>query len=315
MTDLVTLGETMALISAAHPGPLRHAREMTLGIGGAESNVAIGFTRLGGNAAWIGRVGDDELGRLVLRELRAEAIDISHARTDPSAPTGLMIKERRTRGHTSVHYNRSGSAGSRLRPDDIDPQLVRAARILHVTGITPALGDDARAAVQHAMDLAKSASVTVSFDVNLRTLPWDGADAREVLRQLAASADILFATDAEARLLLNTPVDGGGAAQLAELGPRHAILKRGADGALACLDGEICEQAALPVSVADPVGAGDAFVAGFLSALNDGRPPRHALARAAATAAFVVATPGDWEGMPTASELDNITAVADDVRR
>lgn len=122
MSDVVTLGETMALVKADEPGPLAqahaHAHALSLAIGGAESNFAVAVARLGASVTWVGRVGQDSLGDLVLRELRAEGLDVVGVR-DHEAPTGLMVKERRTAGQLRVWYYRTGSAGSRLRPADV----------------------------------------------------------------------------------------------------------------------------------------------------------------------------------------------------
>nr|BFE80362.1 hypothetical protein GCM10020093_029630 [Planobispora longispora] len=116
MTDLVTLGETMALFTARRVGALRHARDFDLGVGGAESNVAIGVTRLGLRAAWIGRVGADEFGELVRSTLAGEHVDVSRAVVDPDAPTGLMVKGRRTADLVDVRYYRSASAAPGSAP-------------------------------------------------------------------------------------------------------------------------------------------------------------------------------------------------------
>jgi len=149
---LVTLGETMALFASDRVGPLRYAATMRVGIAGAESNVAIGVRRLGHPAAWIGRVGSDELGHLVLGRLRGERVDVEAAVVDQDAPTGLMVKEHRTADLTRVVYYRRDSAGSRLQPGDLDEARIRAARVLHLTGITPALSATARAAVHAAAE-------------------------------------------------------------------------------------------------------------------------------------------------------------------
>ncbi len=125
--ELVTVGETLALMSNAQPGLLRHQRRLDLGIGGSESNVAIGARRLGTSSAWIGRVGDDEFGHLVVRELLAETVHV-HATTDPERPTALMVKERRTSDTARVFYYRSGSAGANLAVTDLDRDLIRVAR-------------------------------------------------------------------------------------------------------------------------------------------------------------------------------------------
>ena len=198
---LLAVGETMALLTAAEVGRLRHAGALTLGVAGAESNVAIGARRLGCPAAWVGRVGDDELGELVVSRIRAEGVDVGGVVRDPGAPTSLMLKERRTADLVRVLYYRRNGPGSRLHPDDLDPAQVAAAGVLHVTGITPALSDSARATVDHAVELARAAGVPVSFDLNYRSALWPPEEAAAVCRDLAARADVVFAGDDEAGLL------------------------------------------------------------------------------------------------------------------
>ena len=128
MAGLLTVGETLALGVPPTIGSLTQAPSLRLGIGGAESNVAIGVVRLGGSATWVGRVGADALGERVRRELRAEGV-VAYAIEDPSAPTALMLKERRTAATARVWYYRAGSAGSRLAPDDVPPGLVADAEL------------------------------------------------------------------------------------------------------------------------------------------------------------------------------------------
>ncbi len=146
MTDIVTFGETMAVMSSMTTGPLRHARSLRLGIAGAESNVAIGASRLGASTQWVSRVGDDEFGRLITSTIRGQGVTATAA-IDESAPTGLMFKERRAAGVTAVTYYRSGSAASRLCSDDIDTDDIASSRVVHLSGITPALSSSARDAV------------------------------------------------------------------------------------------------------------------------------------------------------------------------
>jgi 2-dehydro-3-deoxygluconokinase len=313
--DLVTLGETMALFAAADVGPLRHARRMTLGAAGAESNVAIGMRRLGYRASWIGRVGDDELGQLVLARIRAEDVDVSGATVDGGAPTGLMVKEHRTAGVSRVHYYRRGSAGSRLAPEDVDAGRIAAARVLHVTGITPALSASAHAAVEHAVAAARGAGTLVSLDFNYRSALWRAEEARGVLRDLTARADLVFAGEDEAELVVGGVSAGDAAAALAALGPRHAVVKRGEHGAVAVVDGAAVEAPAVGVRAVDPVGAGDAFVAGYLAAVLDGAAPAECLRLGCAVGAFAVTVPGDWEGFPTRSELGLLERAAGTVVR
>jgi 2-dehydro-3-deoxygluconokinase len=300
VTGLVTLGETMALMSA---GPLAHVTSATVGVGGAESNVAIGVRRLGGEATWIGCVGEDSLGTRVLRELRAEGLAVV-AVVDPAAPTGLMVKEAPVPGTSRVWYYRAGSAGSRLRPDDLPPELVAGAEVLHLTGITPGLSPDALAATRHALELA--ADAVVSFDVNHRAPVWAGRDAAVVYRELARAAHVVFAGEDEARLLTGSSTTDP-AERLEEMAAStdgDVVLKRGAEGCLARVDGTTYEVPAVAVAVVDTVGAGDAFVAGYLAELLVGAGAEQRLATATRCGAFTCRSPGDWEGLPTRRDLD-----------
>ncbi|MEV0986475.1 sugar kinase [Streptomyces sp. NPDC049949] len=304
MTALVTLGETMAVLAADRPGPLASGTPLRLGFAGAEATVAIGVSRLGHAASWIGRVGADSAGTMILDGLRGEAVDVTRARVDDSAPTGLMLRERRTPDHTRVTYYRRGLAGARLDPEDIDPELVARARVLHVTGITPALGDGPLAAVRRAVDLARAAGVTVSLDLNYRARLWNREEAAAELTHLVTRADVVFAGPDEASLVVAGADPATMACTLLDLGPREAVLKLGARGAVAVThDGEAVQDS-VPVTLVDPIGAGDAFVAGYLAGLLDGTDLPGRLLLAATCGAFAVAAPGDWEGLPRRAELD-----------
>ncbi|TQK51249.1 2-dehydro-3-deoxygluconokinase [Streptomyces sp. SLBN-118] len=312
---LVTMGETMALLTATGEGPLRHQRTLELGTGGAESNVAIGVSRLGVPAAWIGRVGDDEFGRLVLATLRAENIDTGAVCTDPTAPTGLMLKERRTLIDRRVSYYRRGSAGSYLAPEDVSEHVVAGAALLHVTGITPALSPTAHEAVLRAIRIARRHDVPVSFDVNYRSALWSPQEAHSCLLALARDADVLFAGEDEAALLGATGDHAAMAAHLGAFGPTEVVIKRGAHGAYAIADGTVHEVAAVPTTVVDPVGAGDAFVAGYLAERLAGAPVPQRLQTAAICGAAACAVRGDWEGSPRRAELNRLAQLEMEVQR
>lgn len=315
-TGLVTVGETMVLLTAAEPGPLRHVGSMNVGIAGAESNVAVGAARLGLPAAWIGRVGRDELGTLILSRLRAEGIDVGGAIEDPSVPTSLMLKERRAADIVRVTYYRRDGPGARLHPDDLDHRRIAAAAVLHVTGITPALSPSARATVEAAIDIARGAGVLVSFDLNYRGALWTPDEAGPVLRELARRADIVFAGDDEALLVVDEGPPDVLATRLAELSSGGCgVVKLGPRGAVAAVGGSTLELAALQVESLDPVGAGDAFVAGYLVELVAGEPPERCLETAAGCGAFAVTVRGDWEGAPTRAELALLRAPRGSVHR
>lgn len=305
---IVTFGETMALLHPPEMGSLAHATRLDLGTGGAESNVAIALSRLGTAVTWVGRVGADSLGERVLRELRAERIDV-RAVVDDGAATGLMIKERRTSGVTRIHYYRTGSAGSRLTPRDLDDARIADAALVHVTGITAGLSPTAAETVDVAMAAASEASVPVSFDVNHRSALWVGKDAAAAYRRIVASADIVFAGLDEARMIVGRDLGAAEAAEaIADLGPRQVLVKLGEHGCLARIEGVLHERPAARVRVIDTVGAGDAFVAGYLAELVAGEPTGARLSTAIAAGAFACMNSGDWEGYATREELALLAA-------
>ncbi|WP_255951523.1 sugar kinase [Streptomyces odontomachi] len=331
--DVLTFGETMVALRGS--GPLKLGGAMQVSIAGAESNVAIGLARLGHAVRWAGAVGDDEAGELVLRTLRAEGVDVSGALHDPQAPTGLILFEPRLPEVTRVHYYRAGSAGSRLAPDTIEQAFAqRAPRVLHLTGITPALSPSALAATRRALELARAHRSLICLDVNFRARLWSAEAAGAVLRSFVPHVDVLIASEDELPLCLppdarhaptepaaagatadssgtgpgsGTPGGLGEAAEQAEFllaqGIDQVVVKLGADGAVCHTSHGAVRLPARSVRAVDTVGAGDAFVAGYLSGLLDGEDTTACLDRAVTTGAFAVASAGDWEGAPTRAEL------------
>src|SRR3712207_1589387 len=174
MPGVVTAGETMVLGVPARPGRLRHAPGLELKIGGAESNVAIALSRLGISAGWMSLIGDDEPGRLVLDRVRGEGVDTSMVRRVPDHPTGLYLREQ-VGQETRVYYYRRGSAASIMSEGTFDPQYLRGAEFLHLTGITPALSAACRGFVLWAAREARGGGTRVSFDVNFRSKLWSAA--------------------------------------------------------------------------------------------------------------------------------------------
>jgi 2-dehydro-3-deoxygluconokinase len=283
-------------VSQAH-----RQQRFALTIAGAESNVAIGVSRLGGRSTWFGRVGDDELGAIIRREMRAEGVDVRAVIDE--APTATMVKIHRTGEVSQVLYNRRGGAGSRLSPADLDPAVISAAAVLHVTGITPALGAGPAAAVAAAVDVARAAGVPVSFDVNYRAALCQPEEARAMSGRIVAQADIVFASEHEAALVTGEDSPRAAAKALAEQGVAQAIVKLGERGCLAVIDGKLYQQPARSVAVVDLVGAGDAFAGGYLADFIAGADAERRLVTATDTAAFAVSTRGDWEGLPSRADL------------
>jgi len=317
-TEVVTLGECLASFVAADAGPLAEARGFTRHIAGAEANVAVGLARLGHAVAYIGRVGGDGFGTAILRALRGEGVDVRHLTIDDSARTGVMFRERRVLGAMDVVYHRAGSAGSRLTPEDVvravDDGVFEGIRWLHLTGITPALSDTARAATTRALEEGRRIGATVSLDVNLRRRLWSDEQAAPVLRDLASRVDVVFGSTDELALVAGADIDSEPdqlVAAVAATGPRTVVVKLGRDGALG-RDGEtsMAEPGIAVTDVVDPVGAGDAFCAGFIAGRLDGVDLTTALLMGNACGALAVAASGDQSGLPDRVELARLLAGA-----
>lgn len=318
MPEVVAIGETMVLFSPMGDGPLRYIHHFEKKIGGAESNACIGLARLGHSAGWISRVGDDEFGRYVVSAIRAEGVDVSRVKVDPEAPTAVYFKERRAFGGGQVYYYRRGSAASRLSRDDIDPDYIRSARVLLGSGITPALSASCRDALRYAVRVAKDAGRLFVFDPNLRLKLWSVREARETLLSFVKDADIVLPGADEAEFLtgLSDPVEA--ARRLQSFGPKTVIVKTGAKGAVVVDGDEVYEVPGFPVErVVDPVGAGDAFAAGFLAGLLEGMDLVRAVRLANACGAAATTVPGDIEGLPERADIDRVLAseAASDVIR
>lgn len=312
--DLVTFGESMVSLRSARP--LSAGGSLSMHVAGAESNVAVGVARLGHSVRWAGVVGADPHGEFILRQLRSEGIEVRH-RLDPSRSTGVMFLEQRTADLTRAFYYRAGSAGSTLCRDDVDHALNAGARVFHLTGITAALSPEARAAFEYAAERAAAEGAVVSLDVNYRSKLWTREEARAVLAPIARHAGILIASDDELDLVASGALGSGKsddaetalAAELLGRGVTEVVVKRGAHGAGVHTAAGRFESSALVVTSIDTVGAGDAFTAGYLSALLDGEDVDGRLQRGTVMGAFAVSTAGDWEGLPGREELELLAAV------
>ncbi|WP_025134095.1 sugar kinase [Leucobacter sp. PH1c] len=311
---LVTVGECLGLVSGVGAGGLAYGTQAEISFGGAEGNVAICASRQGARVAWVGRIGEDPFGDRIVRTLRGEGVEV-HAVRDPSRFTAMMLKERTGAGATRVSYLRHGAAGSGITPADLPGALLAAASVLHVTGISAGLSDSSHETVRAAVAAARSADAAVSFDVNHRSKLWDAADAAASYRALAAAADIVFAGEDEAEILVGRGTVPELAARLAALGPREVIVKRGERGAYALVDGAVHVEPAVPVRAVDTVGAGDAFVGAYLTARMRGASLAERMAAASASGAAACLRTGDWEAMPNRDQLRQLRGGGDPVER
>lgn len=305
--DVVTVGETMLLGVVSPPGRLRHARSLSVGIGGAESNVAIALARLGVPTRWIGLLGQDEPGQTVLDRIRAEGVDTSAVRRVPDRPTGLYLREQ-VGDTVHVTYYRQGSAASTLAAGTVDPAHLAGAQWLHLTGITPALSPACAEATRWLARTAREVGVRVSFDVNFRSKLWDADAAATFTSSMLPEVDLLLVGTEEGRALWPWDGDEQVARRLGDQGPTEVVLKRGADGAACLSEGDYVPSPGFAVPELDPIGAGDAFAAGYLFGHLSGCSVPQRLRTANALGALCVRGYGDYESLPSRSELDDFLA-------
>ena len=206
MAEVLTVGETMAVLAPLKMGALRYQNTYEIRVAGAESNTAIGLAKLGKSAAWISRLGEDELGERILMALRAEGVDCSAVKRDREYQTGLMFKEMDGRD-TRVFYYRKDSAASCMDEFDVEPSWFSGVRIVHLTGITPVLSPSCCRMIQRVALLAERYGVMLSFDPNIRKRLWKNADYTELLRTLTLQAQIVEIGREEAEILFGTRED------------------------------------------------------------------------------------------------------------
>lgn len=303
MLDVVTLGETMVLFVPTRTGLLRYAQHFDRFVAGAESNTAIGLSRIGHKVGWISKVGQDEFGEYILAFLRGEKVDVSKVKQSNSAPTGVFFKERRRTDSTRVFYYRSGSAASSLTPTDLDHDYLSQAKFLHLTGITPALSTGCMEAINHAIEIAHQSEVLVSFDPNIRFKLWPAEKAKEELLRIIPRTNILLTSKEEATFLTGEPNIKSAAKTLLSMGPEQIVLKLGAQGAYGITANEEVHQEGITVQVVETVGAGDAFNAGYLSGLLRGWGLQKSLQLGNIMGALATTAPGDVEGLPDWNEI------------
>lgn len=302
MPELITLGETMAAFSPGAAGALRYVPDYRIRIAGAESNLAIGIAKLGGSAGWISRLGEDEFGHFVRNSIRAEGVDASQVRFDPRHRTGVMFKEMGA-GETKVYYYRENSAASHMTPDDLPPASLRGAKILHLTGITPVLSESCEKTVLWAFELAKQEGVPISFDPNVRKKLWGKQDFAPLLRRLALQAQIILLGLEEAQTLFDISEPDEIFDLLLQANATHVAIKNGAQGAWVADRKQRMLVAPHPCRCIEPIGAGDAFNAGFLAGLLAGRDTALCGRMGCVAGALATESVGDIEGYPSAARM------------
>lgn len=248
---------------------LEDARTLHVHVAGAESNVAVALARLGVSAGWISRLVENALGRRICNEIRAHGVDISRVVWANEGRIGTYFLELGSPPRQNrIIYDRAGSAMTAIDPEEVDWGYVREARLVHLTGITPALSPACREVTVRAIEEARKAGATISFDINYRMRLWSQAEAVSTLEPLLEGIDLLFCTAEDSRMLFQLE---GDVAALAEglkrrLGVGTAVMTEG-QRAAAAEKTAVIERDGYGVAPVDRIGAGDAFAAGFIYGL------------------------------------------------
>jgi 2-dehydro-3-deoxygluconokinase len=280
--QVLALGEAMVEFNQTGEGG---GRLFLQGFGGDISNFAIAAARQGARAGLLGALGDDANGRLLRALWDAEGVDHGGVRSDACGYTAIYFVGHGPQGH-EFSFFRQGSAASRMRPADLPRARIEAARVLHLSGITLAISESACDTAHAAMDIARSAGVTLSFDTNLRLKLWPLVRARALIFDAIGRSDICLPSLEDLQQLTGLSDPDALADHCLRLGARTVALKLGAAGALVADAHERHRIAPHPARCVDATGAGDAFGGAFVARRLAGDGLRAAGAYAAVAAAL-----------------------------
>ncbi|GGC84590.1 2-dehydro-3-deoxygluconokinase [Thalassobacillus devorans] len=304
MNDIITIGDAMITFDPSSTGPLRFSDCFKRKAGGAEFNVAVGCSRLGLKSGWIGRLGKDEFGRYIYNFARGEGIDVSEVKLEEGYPTSLNFKEIQADGSGKTFYYRHKSPTETLLPETLNEAYFQYAKLLHITGVFPAISKQNIRVIDQAVTLAHKHGVKISMDPNIRLKLWSKEEARETLLKWMPYVDYLLTGLDEAELLFGTSDVSELIEKAKQYNITHMFVKLGEDGSLHWTEDEIIEAPATKVDkVADTVGAGDGFDAGVICGLLKGWEPKRILEFANTIGAMVVGVYGDNEGLPYLEEV------------
>ncbi|WP_077214962.1 sugar kinase [Bacillus dakarensis] len=303
--DIITIGDALVAFEPAQNGPLRFVNSFDRKVGGAELNVAIGCSRLGLQSGWISRLGKDEFGRYIYNFARGEGIDVSEVQLVEGHPTSIYFKEKLNGDSINSYYYRHSSPTITFKNDEMNEEYIRQAKILHITGVFPAIAESNASIILQLVKLAKKHQVLVTLDPNIRLKLWSAEKARETLHSFLPYVDVLITGEEEAEILFGTSDPDEVKLALQQLGIDHFVLKQGERGAMGFRKEESVYAPVMDgIQVVDVVGAGDAFASGYLYSLIQNWPLEESLSFANGVAAHVIGVAGDNEGLPYKEDMD-----------
>jgi len=325
--DLVTFGEAMVRLTPPNSRRIEQATSFDVYVGGGELNTAVAAARLGVASRWVSCLTENPLGRMIANRVREQGVDLEIQWT-PDDRAGLYFAELGASPRaSSVLYDRAHSAISKVTLGMIDWKAAfDGARWFHVSGITPALSESAAKVTREALITAKSAGLTVSYDLNYRGKLWSPKKAREVQEPLMEYVDVLITTEEDTRVvfgigestsayerLSSEPYDqvaftladrfkfGAVAVTLRE----NPLVLLNSWSAIVAAGGELFRAPRYEVEIVDRIGAGDAFSGGLIVARLENRGWDEAVRIATATSALKHSIPGDF-CLVTRAEVDQL---------
>jgi 2-dehydro-3-deoxygluconokinase len=307
MLDVVTFGEAMIRLSPPHFQRIEQTRTLDVEIGGAELNVAVGVSRLGGKSAWVSRLPRNPLGRLIGQRARELGVDCSHVLWSDEGRAGLYFFEFGASPRPpSVLYDRAGSSVSMIRPGEANwGEIFSRAHHFHVTGITPALSGSAAQTTLEALRAAKRAGCTVSYDINYRQKLWPPDEAGRVQKPMMEYVDLLITNaydpqavfglhEKEAETLAERLAESFGFSVVAVTLKSSGSAWRDSLSAMVWAEGRVIRDRSYEVEIVDRLGSGDSFAAGFLTGWLEGGDAERGLRYGNAFAALKQTFPGDF---------------------
>ena len=315
---VVAFGEMLLRLSPPAEERLFESAELHTFFGGAEANVAVALSHLGVRADYVTRLPENPLGDAAVEVLQREGVGTEWILRGGDRLGLYFVEATADLRAMRVVYDRAGSALAQIDPREIDwTRVLAGAAWFHATGITPALGDGAAAAVAAAVACARGSTVRVSLDLNYREALWRGRDPRGLIEPLARGSDVLIGNRDAVRALLGVEADGDAlgphlaeryGCRLVAVTQREILGAREHAWSAALYDASthaLMHSQRHVIQVVDRVGGGDSFAAGLIAALLDEQTPAAALEFAVAAGALKLAVPGDF-GRATAADVERL---------
>ncbi len=316
--EVVTFGEAMIRLAPPNFRRLEQARSLDLQVGGAELNTAVGVARLGHKSAWISRLTNNPLGRLITNHGREAGVNTDHVVWTNDDRVGIYFLEFGAAPRaSSVLYDRKNAAIAGIAPDMVDwDNVFKGVKWFHTTGITPALSPSAAETTRVALQAARKAKVTTSIDLNYRNKLWSPAEAGKWMSEFMPLCDVLITTEEDTHIVFG--ITGKDYEEVAAKTAdkfklpvvaitlrENPLVWKNAWTAIAYQAGKIYKTRTYEVEIVDRLGAGDSFASGLIHGMLDGGDVQKGLDFGVAASALKHTIPGDFNWV-TRAEVESL---------